>query len=420
MDSEDDDQFMMGVLASCAMAIHMKEKEAKKKRKKRLCWVKPWLQRRPIHGQFEALMSELRLEDPAVFTNFTRVQPDLFQEILANIQPLIEKQFTHYRKPLEPGLKLAITLRYMATGDSYKSLSYGFRVAHNTISLLVPEVCQAIIDKYYAILELPKTEDAWKKIAEDFESRWNFPHCIGAIDGKHVSVKCPPLSGSLYYNYKHFFSLVLMALVDSNYKFIYVNIGAHGSGSDGGVFATTELHNLLDQQQLQLPPAEPLPGGQEDVPYFIIGDEAFPLRPWLLKPIPRRGLGQEERIFNYRTSRARRVVENAFGILSAKFRCLRQPMAQTPDRVKTIVLACCILHNLIRDRTRIIGDFDREDPDTHEVIPGAWRNEPQMSPLVVQGWRGNTASKAGKALRDYMVEYFNSEAGRVPWQDRMV
>ena len=73
-----------------------------------------------------------------------------------------------------------------------------------------------------------------------------------------------------------------MALVDSHYRFFYVNIGAHGSGSDGGVFATTELHNLLDLQQLQLPPAKPLPGGQEDVPYFIICYEDFPVGPWLL------------------------------------------------------------------------------------------------------------------------------------------
>ena len=83
-------------------------------------------------------------------------------------------------------------------------------------------------------------------------------------------------------------------------------------------------------------------------------------------------------------------------------------------------MACCILHNLLRSRyPRLnVSLVDTENPDTHNVTPGAWRREPALANLEVV--RGNTATNAGKAARDYLRAYFNSDAGRVEWQDRMI
>ena len=82
---------------------------------------------------------------------------------------------------------------------------FGFRVAHNTISVIVRQTCEAILAKYGdEVLQYPRTSDAWKQVAAEFFSRWNFHHTLGAIDDKHVAIRCPKNGGSLYYNYKGF------------------------------------------------------------------------------------------------------------------------------------------------------------------------------------------------------------------------
>ena len=103
-------------------------------------WVRQWLLTRPMYGQYEKLMHELTTEDQTSFNNFLRVDPDIFMELLHRVGPRIEKHDTFFRKALQPGLKLAVTLGYLATGDSYKSLAYSFRVTFNTISIFIPEV----------------------------------------------------------------------------------------------------------------------------------------------------------------------------------------------------------------------------------------------------------------------------------------
>ena len=301
-----------GILLTCPVK--------KKKKVFKSIWVRKWLLNRPKYGQYEKLLAELLQNDPAGFHNFLRVTPELFDQLLRRIAPRIEKQDTYMRKALEPGLKLAITLRYLASGDSYKSLQYGFRVAHNTISVLVPATCQAILDELEdEVMHLPSTTEEWRSIADKFARRWNFFNTVGAIDGKHVAIRCPPNQGSFYYNYKKFHSIVLLAIVDAGYKFIYTDIGTNGANSDAGIFNESPIFKKFQQETLNIPPPSPFPGDDRPVPFHLIGDDAFALRRWMMKPFPRRGLSRQERIFNYRLSRARRCVENAFGILAHRY-----------------------------------------------------------------------------------------------------
>ena len=163
--------------------------------------------------------------------------PALFDEILHRITPRIEKEDTRLRKALQPGMKLAITLRHLAAGDLYPTLSYDFRVSRNTIVKFIPEVCQAIVAEFKEeMVKCPTTPEEWTEVADVFERRWNIPHVLGALDGKHVALRCPPNSGSLYHNYKGFLSIVLMALVDADYKFLWVDVGGMGHMSDAQIF----------------------------------------------------------------------------------------------------------------------------------------------------------------------------------------
>ena len=236
----------------------------------------------------------------------------------------------------------------------------------------------------------------------------------------NIRIKKPADSGSLFYNYKKFFSMVMMAIVDADYKFIWVIVGSYGSSSDGQIFNNSELRPMLEEGTLGLPPPSPLPHDDRDTPYFLIGDDAFPLKPWMMKPYSRRHLDHDERIFNYRLSRARRVVENAFGILAMRFQILLGTMQQLPETVDSIVLACTTLHNLPRvTQPAALRQYVDEEDNSHNLVPGQWRQDSQLA-NGEPGYQRNVGNAAGTAQRNYLKEYLNSEAGAVDWQENMI
>ncbi|XP_041473300.1 protein ALP1-like [Lytechinus variegatus] len=264
----------------------------------RSCWIRSWICRRNEQGHFNQLMRELEAEDQEAFANYLRISPAMFSELEQRLHGRLEKQDTFFREALSPALKLAVTLRHLATGDSYKTLMYSFRVADNTISLIVREVCSAIIEEFSdELVRCPTSPQEWKTVAQGFEDRWNAPHTIGALDGKHIAIRCPADSGSIFYNYKGFYSLVMMALVDAQYRFLWIDVGAEGSTSDAQLFNSCELRQRLESDTLGVPPPEPLPNDDENTPYYIVADEAFPLRTWLMKPYARTAMAREERVF---------------------------------------------------------------------------------------------------------------------------
>ena len=177
--------------------------------------MRPWLSRRLDYGHYDTLMRELEAEDVVSFRNFFRMDPAMFREVLQRVGPRIEKYDTWYRKAINPGCRLAITLRLLATGEKYRNLN----------------------------------------------------------------------GGSLCYNYMGFHSVILLALVDYKYKFQWVDVGTNGSSSDTEIFNDCDLHSGIVDGTLDIPDAEPLPGDDRDMPYFLIGDDTFSLRTPLMKPL---------------------------------------------------------------------------------------------------------------------------------------
>lgn len=165
---------------------------------------------------------------------------------------------------------------------------------------------------------LEPTEQIWKESSQKFYETWQFPNC--SIDGKHVTIKCPNNTGSQHFCYLKKFSVVLTAIVGPDYKFLCVDIGGYGKNSDGGIFEQSTMGKKFESVTFSVPQENPLPGQHKPVPHVLIGNEAFPLKPYLMKPFAYRQSRQDQRKENYnkRLCRSRRVVENAFGILAQK------------------------------------------------------------------------------------------------------
>jgi len=273
------------------------------------------------------------------------------------------------------------------------------------VHAIIPETCQAIWEALQPIFLPPMDLNLWNRVADGFMDKWQFPNCLGAIDGKHIRIKAPPMSGSKFYNYKGFFSIVLLGAYDAEYKFIFVDIGKNGRAHDSTVFRESPLGIKLKTNTLNLPQPSTLPGFNINMPYVIIGDDAFTLHTNLMKPYPERDLTQERRICNYRFSRARRISENAFGILANRFRVLLNPIALNVEKVETY--ACVLLHNYLLSKKEL------------NYIPVKYRTEnleTLQSGLCSVGQQGgNRSSIEAGEVRDMFAQYFNT-TGAVPWQ----
>lgn len=250
--------------------------------------------------------------------------------------------------------------------------------------------------------------------AIEFWERWQFPHCVGAVDGKHVRIVCPANSGSLYFNYKQFFSIVLLAVVDARYKFLAVDIGSYGKEGDSGIFVKSTMGKQIYSNRFCFPPENVVQGTQTNLPYVIVGDEAFRLHPNIMKPYNRIQAREsfDKSVFNYRLSRARRVSENAFGLLCQTFRVFFTPLAVKQSTADLLIMATVCLHNLLRE------DFDDTRKRIAELGPDIADGQERrnMVPLI-RG--GGFANAEGFAVRDKFKDFFMTE-GRIPWQDNQV
>lgn len=266
-------------------------------------------------------------------------------------------------------------------------------------------------------LYLPRpTEETWVKNEKGFREKWNYPNCCGAVDGKHIRIEAPSQAGSVYYNYKGYHSIVLMAVTGPNYTFSAVDIGASGSQSDGGVFSRSSIGKALENGSLLLPPAKPV--GSTILPHVFVADDAFPLKTNIMKPFPGKFLEIQRRIFNYRLSRARMVVENSFGVLAARWRIFGTTINADIELVKSIVEASVILHNFLiqkQDMNLLTFDTDRNG----QTVSGNWRqiteNDNGMRTVGHQGSNNYTGSAS--SVRESFMQYFNSEDGSVSWQN---
>ena len=206
---------------------------------------------------------------------------------------------------------------------------------------------------------------------------------------------------------------MLLGIADANYSFIYVDIGCQGRISDGGVWKNCTFSTELANGTLNLPPESPLLERTKTIPHVFVADDAFPLQNNIMKPYPgEQEKGSKKRIFNYRLCRARRIIENTFGILSAIFRVLRKPLLLKPESAIIITLSCVYLHNFLRKtQTENTSELDGE------VIEDTCRAENNQLTSLLPLPINQTTARSANDIRDEFSEYFSSDKGSVPWQN---
>lgn len=171
--------------------------------------------------------------------------------------------------------------RYLSTGLAFRQFAFTFRISKSSVASVVIEVCKALWESLQRMhMPVPTVRD-FENVAVQYFKKCNIPNCLGSIDGKDIRVKCPSKPGSMFYNYKNFFSIVLMAVVDAIYRFLMIDVGAYGKDSDGAVFSNSPIYQNIENGTLLLPKDQYLPNSEQFNPFVFIEDEAFPLRTYL-------------------------------------------------------------------------------------------------------------------------------------------
>ncbi|XP_022224218.2 putative nuclease HARBI1 [Drosophila obscura] len=316
--------------------------------------------------------------------------------------------------PAETRLQMA--LRYLTTGDSFSALAGIYQVPKASMRYIVEEVIKAIekeLKKTY--LQAPQTEEEWLDIAKEFERLWHFPHCLGSLDGHHIAFRSKTATtDASYTNYRQFQSVIMLALVDAQHRFLYVDASSPGGAADA--FTESSLYNGLESNLLNIPHEKRLPGMDEELPHVVLADKRFALQPWLMKQheIPST---IEQKIFNYRLKRAHRVVVNARGIMSSRFRALQTEIKLQASIVEKLVMATCILHNLLvrEEPQEYLRGLEKEDTDYVSLIPGEWRTNTIFMELAQPPIQFDGSENVAISIRDGFTTYLNA-SGAVPWQ----
>lgn len=287
------------------------------------------------------------------FKKTFRISRGTFHFILNRIRHVLQR-VTVTEEPISPECRLAICLYRLARGDYYYTIAEMTGLGVSTVCTIVNEVTKAIVENLWeecVTKHMPKSEEEFKKKMMDMEELWQFPCCWSALDGCHIPIKCPPRGLQLckeYYNFKNFYSIVVMGMVDSNYRFMWGTCGFPGNSHDAIILQSTQL--WADIKEHELIPNIGKKIGEVLVPPLVLGDLAFPFKTWLMKPYSNAVLTPKQRYYNYRLSRARMVTEGCYGQLKGRWRVLLRKCESSKEEVKTATLACMVLHNVCIDR----------------------------------------------------------------------
>ena len=182
-----------------------------------------WVQESKCIGSFWEKTVALWKEDNLWLENF-RMSWGTFDFVCHKISGDLLRLDTSFRKAISVEKRVAICLWHLATGEDLRSLSWRFGVGKSTACEIVNGVCQAIVDTLLSPVIRWPTGETLRTVLDGFHQTWGFPQCAGAIDGTHIPIVAPPKSSADYYNRKGFYSIVLQAVVDHEYRYSNSNL----------------------------------------------------------------------------------------------------------------------------------------------------------------------------------------------------
>lgn len=342
------------------MALALRHRRARINRRR--IWVYP----RPQHWLEEMLNNRVL---HSLWKKHFRVSRGTFDYICGIVSHDIQRQNTRLRRAIPVQKRVAVALWRLGSGNSFRSTAITFGIGKASAVKICHSFSEAINRSMNEFISLPADENEVKETINRFEEKVNFPQVVGAIDGTHVEIKAPLVNPADYFNRKQKYSIVTQAVVDSRLMFMDVSTGWPGSIHDARVLRLSRIFREIENGNILTQPVEMING--TNVKPLILGDPAYPLRPWLMTPFPTVGaLTAAQQRFNYRLSKARVVVERAFGKLKNRWRCLLKQLEESTNRVPKTIITCCILHNIciyMDDELEEDDDDDESDDDDDGV-----------------------------------------------------
>ncbi|XP_017471519.1 PREDICTED: uncharacterized protein LOC108362877 [Rhagoletis zephyria] len=351
---------------------------------------------------FNQYFDKICNKDEEVFNDMVNMSKEVF-DLLFN---LVKQDLTkHSNRPsITPKCRLFVTLVYLANGGSRRMLASAFELGLSTVQKIVIETCQVVWSSLsLTYLPIEQAPD-WIALSQQFESKWNLPNCLGAIDIKTIILKCPNKDIPNLYDKKGKYSIAMLGACDANYTFTGVDVAVFGYKEDNVVWNTGFAEKLF-AGRLNLPEDNILPNSNIEFPYYFVGDTLSPLKNHIMRIYPGKSLSQCREAFNSRLERARQVIENSLGLLGARWKILTNPLTLSPQNMIHVFKATVLLHNFARTHDNSycpLGYVDRYEGDN--VIPGGWRDE--ITPLQKsRKLCSNNATQQAFKLRDILCEY---------------
>ena len=292
-----------------------------------------------------------------------RVQRSTFGKLVRLVGPHVSKKDINYRAAIPVEKRIACALYALGSSSELRTISNLFGIAVNTTGLILHQFCSTIIDLFlHKLIKFPSTDAEICHTMNGFLTKFGYPLCLGSLDGTHIQIKPPPGAEPDCYNYKKFHSVIMLATVNSDLIFTYINVGAPGRCNDSSVYSRSTLYDVI---QNSIHRNYYLIESNVTIYAHFIADSAFALHSTLMKPYcEKSNMSRKECMFNYRLSRARSTVERAFGMMKNRFRCIHRKMEYELDNSLRIIKAIAILHNLCI----ISGDDSELDWDIPHTV----------------------------------------------------